>query len=211
MRRADLPEDVEVPPMTPLNPMTLLTVCLVASHVAWPAPQQASNPAPTAAKAPDVWQPLRHLIGRWKGTTSGQPGEGEVEREYRFVLNERFIEVRNRSTYPAQEKNPKGEVHEDIGYISYDTARRRFVFRQFHVEGYVNTYVQDGLSDAEIVFVTDSIENIPAGWRARERYRILPPNELVEIFELAEPGQDYTRYSQSRLVRAATAERRFEP
>jgi hypothetical protein len=51
------------------------------------------------------------------------------------VLGSRFIQVRNRSTYPPQEKNPKGETHEDIGLFSFDSARKRIVLRQFHVEG----------------------------------------------------------------------------
>jgi len=46
--------------------------------------------------------------------------------------------MRNQSTYPPQAKNPKGEQHEDRGFISYDKARKKFVLRQFHVEGFVN-------------------------------------------------------------------------
>jgi hypothetical protein len=34
--------------------------------------------------------------------------------------------------------NKTGEIHEDMGMIGYDRARERFVFRQFHVEGFVN-------------------------------------------------------------------------
>jgi hypothetical protein len=39
------------------------------------------------------------------------------------------------------------------------------------------------------VFVTERIENIPAGWRAKETYKILNEDEFVEIFESAEPGK----------------------
>jgi hypothetical protein len=64
-------------------------------------------------------------VGRWSGTTEGQPGKGTVEREYTRVLGSRFVQVKNRSTYPAQEKNPKGEVHEDgrslLACIDVDT------------------------------------------------------------------------------------------
>jgi IstB-like ATP binding protein len=64
-----------------------------------------------------------------------------LEREYTEMFGSRFIHVRNRSTYAPQEKNPKGEVHEDLGVFSYDGARKRIVLRQFHVEGFVNQYV----------------------------------------------------------------------
>lgn len=92
------------------------------------------------AKPTDRWAALRGFLGTWKGTSRGSPGSGTVEREYRLVLKDRFIEVRNRSTYPPQEKNPAGETHEDVGYVSVDHARKVFVLRQFHVEGFVNTY-----------------------------------------------------------------------
>ena len=149
----------------------------------------------------DRWGLLRGLLGTWEGTSSGQPGKGTVRREYRLVLGDRFIEVRNASTYPPQEKNPKGEAHEDRGFISFDAARKMFVFRQFHVEGFVNTYVAP--RDAgPLVFTSEAIENIPAGWKARETYR-LDGDELVEVFELAEPGKEFTVYSETRLRRTA--------
>ena len=147
----------------------------------------------------DKWAPLRPVLGTWEGTSNGQPGKGTVRREYRLVLNDRFIEVRNTSTYPPQEKNPKGEVHEDRGFISYDTARKMFVFRQFHVEGFVNTYAAPADS-RPLVFTSEAIENIPPGWKARETYRF-DGDELVEVFELAEPGKEFTIYSEMRLRR----------
>jgi hypothetical protein len=154
-----------------------------------------------AAQEADPWTPLRFLIGTWEGESTGQPGSGTVRREYRLVLRDRYIEVRNTSTYPPQEKNPKGEVHEDIGYISIDRGRDAFVLRQFHVEGFVNTFLAEVRDEATIAFTTESIENIPAGWRARELYRMNAPDELVEVFELAGPGKDFTLYSQTRLRR----------
>jgi hypothetical protein len=152
---------------------------------------------------PDRWAPLRGLLGTWEGTSQGSPGSGTLRREYRLVLKDRFIEVRNRSDYPPQEKSPKGEVHEDVGYLSVDRARKVFVLRQFHVEGFVNTYTAPASSAPPdpVVFTTEAIENIPPGWRARETYRFEGPDELVELFELAEPGKEYATYSEARLRR----------
>jgi hypothetical protein len=154
-------------------------------------------------KAHDRWAPLRGFLGAWEGTSSGSSGNGTVHREYRLVLGDRFIEVRNRSIYPKQEKNPKGEIHEDVGYVSLDRARKLFVLRQFHVEGFVNTYTASAssVSPGPIVFTTEAIENIPPDWRARETYRFEGPDELVEVFELAEPGKDFTTYSEAHLKR----------
>jgi hypothetical protein len=150
----------------------------------------------------DTLAPLAGLVGRWTGTSEGQPGKGRVERQYERVLGSRFIQVRNRSTYPPQEKNPKGETHEDIGFFSFDRTRKRVVFRQFHVEGFVNQYVLDPSSTADrVVFVSESIENIPRGFRARETYVFTAPDQVEEIFEMAEPGKDFEVYSRSRLTR----------
>jgi hypothetical protein len=150
----------------------------------------------------DTLEPVARFLGMWTGTSEGQPGKGKVERHYERVLGSKFIQVRNRSTYPPQEKNPKGETHEDIGFFSFDGARKRVVFRQFHIEGFVNQYALDASSAGDrVVFVSESIENIPAGFRARETYVFSGSDQLEEIFEIAEPGKNFEIYSRSRLTR----------
>jgi hypothetical protein len=71
----------------------------------------------------DPWKLFRYFLGKWKGIGSGNPGKSQVEREYRLVLNEQFIQINDRSVYEPQERNPEGEVHEEIGYLSYDRNR----------------------------------------------------------------------------------------
>lgn len=150
-----------------------------------------------------LWNIFNFLIGSWQGAGSGQPGKSQVERSYQFILNDRFIEVKNKSVYPPQEQNPDGEVHEDVGLISYDKGRKTFVLRQFHTEGFVNQYVLDNLAPdgLTLVFKTESIENIPAGWRARETYQVISPDEFTETFELAEPGKDFEVYTRNHFKR----------
>jgi hypothetical protein len=153
--------------------------------------------------APDPFAPVAPLLGRWEGTAEGRPGAGTVRREYSRTLRNRFIRVQNRSEYPAQEKNPKGEIHEDEGYISFDRGRKALVLRQFHVEGFVNQFIRDATAPADrVVFTSEAIENLPAGWRARETYVLASPDAFEEIFELAEPGGAFEVYSRSRFKRA---------
>jgi hypothetical protein len=157
----------------------------------------AQPPAPA-----DRLAPVTSLLGTWTGTSEGQPGNGTVERDYEHALGSRFVRIRNRSTYPPQAKNPKGETHEDEGFISFDNARKQLVFRQFHVERFVITYAQDpNAKPGTIVFVSEAIENIPPGYRARETYLLHGPDEFEEIFEMAEPGKEFTVYSRTRLKR----------
>ena len=155
------------------------------------------------AAAPSGLDRLNSFIGRWEGTTDGQPGSGTVTREYVFALNSRFIRAVNRSEYPAQPKNPKGEVHQDEGFFSFDRARKRLVLRQFHVERFVIQYLEDpGASSAsKLVFTSESIENTPAGYRARETYLVHGPDEIEEVFELAAADKPFEVYSRTRLKR----------
>lgn len=87
--------------------------------------------------------------------------------------------------------------------MSFDKSRKNFVLRQFHVEGFVNQYVMTSSSadGKTIVFTSESIENIPAGYRARETYKILGPDEFMEVFEIAEPGKDFEVYSEGHFKR----------
>lgn len=150
-----------------------------------------------------LWWPVARFIGTWEGTGEGQSGISKVERTYKAIFNGRFLQVDNRSTYEPQESNPKGEVHEDTGLFSYDKARKKLVFRQFHIEGFVNQYVLEETSEdnKRTVFVTEQIENIPSGWRARETYIVYRNDEMEEVFELAAPGKEFELYSKSRLTR----------
>lgn len=156
------------------------------------------------AQTPDPWAGLRVLEGKWEGAANGQPGKGVSTREYRFDLRGRFLTARNRSVYEPKSADAKPEVHEDFGVFSYDRAAKRIVLRQFHVEGFVNEYTAAvPPADAQTFeFVTVRIENIPEGWRAREAYRIVSHDEVVETFWLAEPGKDFEMYSETRLKRA---------
>jgi len=179
-----------------------IIAALALASLATPTASQTTEPSNPPKKA-DPWQPVRTLLGSWEGDAQGEPGSGRSEREYRFTLRDRFIHVTSKSTYPPQPKNLKGEVHEDVGFLSYDKAAQKLVLRQFHVEGFVNQYVLDSLSDdgRTIVFVTTAIENIPSGWRGRETYRFVSDDEFVETFALAEPGKDFATYSETRFRR----------
>lgn len=52
-----------------------------------------------------------------------------------------------------------------------------------------------------LVFSSGNLENLPAGWRARETYRILNSDEFIEVFELAAPGKEFGVYSENHFKR----------
>lgn len=170
----------------------LLTAC--AAGIA------AEEPSATA-KAAAPWKQLEFLLGHWRGTSTGEPGQGRVERSYEYGVGGAFIVGNNKSVYPPQKANPKGEIHHDHTVISFDKNRQKFVMRQFNVEGFVNQYVLEEAAPERLVWVTESIENIPPGWRARETYTMRGPRELTERFELAAPGKEFELYSETSLRR----------
>lgn len=154
------------------------------------------------AQTAEPWKPLERFVGTWQGTASGQAGEGAVVRTYTKVMGGRFIQEVNTSTYPVQEKNKKGEVHEHSGMFSYDKQRKVLMLRQFHIEGFVNTYKQVSDSGAtKLVFESEAFENFNNSWKARETYEFDGDERFVETFELAAPGKDFQVYSRTELKR----------
>lgn len=149
----------------------------------------------------DTWAPLRPLVGEWTGTGAG--GRSHVEAQYGFTLGGKLLEVSHRAVFSPDEKNPDGEIHEDTGFISYGRARDKFVFRQFHIEGFVNQYALDSLSTdgKTLVFISESIENAPPGTRAKLVISISNEDEITTSFHVAWPEQGFQCYSQNNLKR----------
>lgn len=159
--------------------------------------------SPARAQDADPWKPLVRFVGEWRGTATGQAGTGEVIRHYAKVMGGRFLQETNTSTYPPQEKNKRGEVHEHSSMFSYDRQRKVLMLRQFHIEGFVNTYKQVSESaSAKLVFESEAFENFSNAWRARETYEFDGDDRIVEAFELAAPGKDFQIYSRTELKRA---------
>jgi hypothetical protein len=181
---------------TPLTRRALVALLALAGPAA-----RGAEPPPAA----DPWQPLRRFVGDWAGSSNGRSGEATVTRRYAWALNERYLHETSTSVYPPQERNPKGERHEHWGLFSHDRLRKTLVLRQFHVEGFVNTYRRVDLPEwpAQLVFESESFENFNSSWRARERYEFVDEQAFVETFELAPPGKDFETYSRTRLQRVA--------
>lgn len=135
--------------------------------------------------------------------SSGEAGDGEVTRKYSFVMNQRYMQETNISRYPAQARNKTGEQHEHMSMFSYDKARKLLVLRQFHIEGFVNTFRQSPSTEGQalLVFDSEAFENFSNAWKARESYEFLSADEFVETFELAPPGNPFQVYSRTRLKR----------
>jgi len=166
-----------------------------------PALAQASSPSPQ--KQADIWAPFRYFAGNWQGQGEGKSGVSKGKLSFQFILGEKFFQSKNETRFDPQEKNPKGELHEDFGVFSYDRARDCYVYRQFHAEGFVNQYIcKKVLDDGKtFIFVSERLENLPPEMKARLTYKILNLNEFQMTFDLAKPGADYECYSSGIMKR----------
>lgn len=180
--------------------LTVVTVSLVGSAGSLEAIEASRQQSKPTSKI-DRWESWRSMIGTWEGPSDGQPGKGTVKLVIEFALDERFLKIAATARY----ENAKGsERHEDFGFISFDRGRSKFVFRQFHSEGFVNQYTlsNDPKADGKLELTSETCENTPPGWRARETYK-LNGETLEHAFELAAPGKPFERYTTATLKRRA--------
>jgi hypothetical protein len=171
-----------------------LTLCLLLL-IAWPS---------VGYGADDKLAPLSSLLGDWSGVGEGDPGISATTRHAERALDDRYIMVQGRSVYPKQEKNKKGEIHTQIDLWSYDKQRKLIMLRQFDNLGFVSTYAQDGAASTKgrIVLVSEHLENVPVGWKARYTYEFRGADEYHELFELDPDGKGFKPYVASNFLRS---------
>ncbi len=154
-------------------------------------------------KKEDIWAPFRYFVGEWEGTGKGQSGTSKLQAEAKLILNDRYLELSGRMVFVPQDRNKKEEVYEDLSFLSYDKMRQKYVLRQFSAPGFVTQYALENLpADGKtFVFVSETMENMPPGWKARATYHILNKDEFHQTFELAAPGKDFGVVSESDVRR----------
>ncbi|MCK5376307.1 MAG: hypothetical protein KAJ97_04435 [Acidobacteria bacterium] len=169
-------------------------VCLLALLMAAPM-AVANDEAPEA----DKWAPVRPLVGAWKGHGDGST----VTHSYHFVLQDQFIHSRTRSEFEPKEGEDAGEIHEDLGFFSYDPVRQAIIFRQFLSEGFVNTYVLEPRESDEdpLVFMSESCEGA-GNMRARLTIDLDGDDRYTMVLELASPGKKFFACQNLEMKRA---------
>ena len=98
---------------------------------------------------------------------------------------------------------PKGEIHKDWGIVSYDKERKKLIYRQFNIEGYINQYVlNESLSnESQFIFETEVIENFVKGGKARWTIKIINDNEIETIFDVSFPGKEFACFGTNKLTK----------
>lgn len=99
-----------------------------------------------------------------------------------------------------------------MDFWSFDTARNLLILRQFDSLGFVSTYVQDKAASrgGHIVVVSESLENVPKGWKSRHTFDFVGADEYREHFELDPDGKRFSdlrprKISSGRIGRRTRA------
>ena len=154
----------------------------------------ATNSIAEAQQTEDRWAAFQPLVGKWKGTGQGPTGAPVQNVEWKFVLGGSLLQCTTSS-------QARGDHHQDIGLISYDTSRQKFIYRAFHSEGFVNQYVATISPDGTVIeFVSESIENGPPGLRAMETLQF-KGTSLETTLRLATGDGPYKVCASAKLER----------
>jgi hypothetical protein len=142
------------------------------------------------------------VIGEWKGIGSGfGNNRSKIESSFLFVMNGKYIEVKNESHFEPTEEKPEGEHHIDHGFISFDNSRKKLIYRQFNNEGYINTYLLNESSSTEnsLIFETENIENFVPGGKARFTIKKISDSQIETTFDVSFPNKAYTCFGTNNL------------
>ncbi len=152
-------------------------------------------------REPDIWQPFRPLLGTWQGDGSGFGSTSDVTHEWRFSIQGKFLELRARSV--QRQDSGDGEIHEDVGFLSHDSDRGGFVFRQFLSEGFVNTFdvVVESSLPLELFFRHRESES-SGGLRVQMRLGFVGEDGYQMTLDLAAPEKAFASCLQMRMKRS---------
>lgn len=155
--------------------------------------------APPAEERKDVWEDFRPLLGKWAGEGTGFGTVSDVTHEWDVILGGKFLRLQSRSVSRGESG---GEDHEDVGYLSRDSDRNVFVFRQFLSEGFVNTFdvVVESTKPLAVAFNYREAESA-GGMKVRMKLDFKGGNEYEMVLDLAPPGKDYTACQRMNMNR----------
>ncbi|MFV0590064.1 MAG: hypothetical protein ACK5M7_01650 [Draconibacterium sp.] len=147
-------------------------------------------------------QRFERLSGSWQGTGEGfGNSKSNITAEYNWLMDKQYIEMKHHSEFAPTAQNPKGEIHDDFGVVSFNKDRGIVIFRQYHSEGFFNEYVlnESESNDSTLIFETERIENFVPGGRARFTIKFIADNEIETVFEVGFPGKELVCFGTNRM------------
>lgn len=160
-------------------------------------PVRAQAPAPAAA----AWRPFSEfafLLGSWSGTaTSGGRIGGRVVR-FTMELNGNVLVERGSTIYPAGDGKPE-ETTEELGCITYDREKRRYVATWYFSTGVFGTWDVEIPAEGVLRMTAPALGNFEAGARARLAFSRRADGGLDTALDVALPGRDFAGLQSGSL------------
>ena len=147
--------------------------------------------APLRAAVPSELEPLTFLVGEWRASGGGEPGQGTGSATFTRGLQDRVILRTNYADYPAAEGRPASR-HDDLMVI-YAGPRGGIRADYYDNEGHVIHYVVQTPAPRKAVFVSEAAGSEP---RFRLSYELGSTGELKGEFAIAPPDspEAFRRY-----------------
>jgi hypothetical protein len=151
------------------------------------------------AEARDIWKGWAFLMGDWVGTGTGKPGEGIGGFSFRPELDGRILVRKNRVEYPARDGSGAGTVHEDLLMVYPAPGGPGSKAIYFDNEGHTILYrVALSPTGPSVVFESEGAAGEP---RFRLSYEVSAAGDLVIIFSIAPPEEDFRVYTRGTARR----------
>ncbi len=147
---------------------------------------------------------FRFLVGSWEGEVRSEGGAGTGQREFSIILKGEFIHIKNRIELESPQTDSSIRLREDWGIMNIDDAQETLVLRQFSDDGSITRYIADsvfGEEDVTVVFVMESIENVPDGTWAKLTITIHDPDRFSELLERGVSGDTSKEWLESHWIR----------
>ena len=102
-----------------------------------------------------TWSRWQYLIGTWKGTNSGEPGQGEGYFTFGFELGENILIRKGHTVFPGHENQP-ARIHDDVLIIYKENSSVPDKAEYFDSEGHVLHYNISYTNNDIIIFTTNN-------------------------------------------------------
>lgn len=156
---------------------------------------------------------LDWIMGDWAGhttdPTTGKETQGDVHLTFSYVLDKRFVSVKEEVSLPAAAAAPA--VHEAwTGFLSGDPAGHGFILRAFSSTGFMTEY-HVTVTDDRIRFDPEGGADPPPGWLFRRVISRLGPAFFAENVEVAPPGGSFFVYYAAKLTQVLPSKPALPP
>lgn len=162
------------------------------------APAGAQAPPPAAAPA---WRPFAEfapLLGTWSGTATSGTRIGGLAARFSMELAGTVFAERTTSVFPAEDGRPE-ETFDEVGYVSYDREKRRYVAAYYFSTGVFGSYDVEILPEGGIRMTAAALSNYEAGARSRRAFTRKVDGSLDLSLDLAPAGKDFTPFLSGTL------------